>query len=64
MSKWQRKQCRRFVECMEDHFPAQLISESTRGGAPLDLLFVTRGGLVGDVFGVVLGRVTTKWQSS
>lgn len=49
---------------MEDHFPAQLISESTRGGAPLDLLFVTRGGLVGDVFGVVLGRVTTKWHSS
>ena len=27
----------------------QMVSEPTRGAAPLDLLFTNRGGLVGDV---------------
>ena len=34
---------------MEDNFPMQLVREPTRGGAPLDLLFTNREGLVGDV---------------
>ena len=38
----ERKQSRRFLECVEDHFLTQLVSEPTREGAPLDLLFVNR----------------------
>lgn len=34
---------------VEDSFLTQLVSEPTRGGAPLDLLFTNREGLVGDV---------------
>ena len=34
---------------MEDNFLTQLVSEPTRGGASLDLLFTDREGLVGDV---------------
>ena len=34
---------------MEDNFLTQLVSEPTREGAPLDLLFANREGLVGDV---------------
>ena len=34
---------------MEDNFLTQLVSEPTREGTPLDLLFVNREGLVGDV---------------
>ena len=34
---------------MEDSFLTQLVSEPTRGGAPLDLLFMNREGLVGEV---------------
>ena len=34
---------------MEDNFLTQLVSEPTRGGASLDLLFTNRAGLVGDV---------------
>jgi len=34
---------------MEDNFLMQLVSEPTRGGASLDLLFTNREGLVGDV---------------
>ena len=34
---------------MEDNFLTQLVSEPTREGALLDLLFVNREGLVGDV---------------
>ena len=40
---------------MEDNLLAQLVSEPTRGGASLDLLFTDREGLVGDV--VVRGRL-------
>uniref|UniRef100_A0A8B9ZSS9 Reverse transcriptase domain-containing protein n=1 Tax=Anas zonorhyncha TaxID=75864 RepID=A0A8B9ZSS9_9AVES len=45
----QRKQSRRFLEKVEDSFLTQLISEPTRGGALLDLLFTNREGLVEDV---------------
>ncbi|GAB0208053.1 hypothetical protein GRJ2_003271000 [Grus japonensis] len=52
----ERKQSRRFLECVEDdNFLTQLVSEPTRGGASLDLLFTNREGLVGDV--VVGGRL-------
>ena len=34
---------------MKDKFLTQLVSEPTRGGASLDLLFTNREGLVGDV---------------
>ncbi|KAM9628635.1 uncharacterized protein ACIBXB_017819 [Morphnus guianensis] len=49
----ERKQSTRFLECVEDNVPTQLVSEPTRDGAPLDLLFVNREGLVGDL---VVGR--------
>jgi len=45
----ERKQSRRLLECVEDNLLTQLVSESTRGGASLDLLFTNREGLVGDV---------------
>ena len=45
----QKKQSRRFLECMEDNFLMQLVREPTGGAAPLDLLFTNREGLVGDV---------------
>ncbi|PKU49228.1 rna-directed dna polymerase from mobile element jockey-like [Limosa lapponica baueri] len=51
----ERKQSRRFLECMEDNFLTQLVSEPTRKGIPLDLLLVNREGLVGDV--MVGGRL-------
>jgi len=51
----ERKQSRRFLECVEDNFLMQLISEPTRGHASLDLLFTNREGLVGDVVGGHLG---------
>ena len=58
----QKKQSRRFLECMEDNFLMQVIREPTRGAAPLDLLFTNREGLVGDVeVRAVLDRVTTTW---
>jgi len=34
---------------VKDKFLTQLVSEPTRGGASLDLLFTNRAGLVGDV---------------
>lgn len=34
---------------MEDNLLAQLVSESTRGGAQLDLLFVSKEAWVGDM---------------
>uniref|UniRef100_A0A493TF21 Reverse transcriptase domain-containing protein n=1 Tax=Anas platyrhynchos platyrhynchos TaxID=8840 RepID=A0A493TF21_ANAPP len=53
----QRKQSRRFLESVEDSFLTQLVSEPTRGGAPLDLLFTNREGLVEDVVvGTCLGQ--------
>jgi len=42
----ERKQSRRFLECVEDNFLTQLVSEPTSGGASLDLLFTNRAGLV------------------
>ena len=67
----ERKQSRRFLECVEDNFLTQLVSEPTREGAPLDLLFMNREGLVGDVMvGGRLGhsdhemiRVLDSWRS-
>ncbi|XP_009703249.1 PREDICTED: syntaxin-binding protein 6, partial [Cariama cristata] len=43
------KHCRKFLGCVEENSPTQLMREPTREGAPLDLQFVNRGGLVGDV---------------
>ncbi|KAK4829638.1 hypothetical protein QYF61_005849 [Mycteria americana] len=40
---------RRFLECVADNFLTQLVSEPTREGAPLDLLFTNREGLVSHV---------------
>ena len=51
----EKKQSRRFLECVEDNFLTQLVSEPTRAGASLDLLFANREGLVGDV--VVRGHL-------
>ena len=51
----ERKQSRRFLECVADNFLTQLVSEPTREGNPLDLLIVNREGLVGDV--MVGGRL-------
>jgi len=50
----ERKQSGRFLECVEDNFLTQLVSEPTRADASLDLLFTNRG-LPGDV--VVRGRL-------
>ncbi|GAB0209080.1 hypothetical protein GRJ2_003373700 [Grus japonensis] len=51
----ERKQSRRFLECVEDNFLTQLVGEPTSGGASLNVLFTNREGLVGDV--VVGGRL-------
>ncbi|RMB92461.1 hypothetical protein DUI87_31103 [Hirundo rustica rustica] len=51
----ERRQSRKFLECMEDNFLSQLVGEPTRGRTVLDLLFANRDGLVGDV--VVGGRL-------
>ena len=67
----ERKQSRRFLECVEENFLTQLVREPTRDGAQLDLLFVNREGLVGDVMvGGHLGqsdhetiRVFDSWRS-
>ncbi|KAJ7427992.1 hypothetical protein WISP_02289 [Willisornis vidua] len=45
----EKRQSRRFLESIEDNSLLQLVNEPTRGGAPLDLLFTNREGLVGDV---------------
>ncbi|KAK4830250.1 hypothetical protein QYF61_009317 [Mycteria americana] len=45
----ERKQSRRFLECVEDNYLTQLVSEPIGGGALLDLLFTNREGLVEDV---------------
>ncbi|KAK4820612.1 LOW QUALITY PROTEIN: hypothetical protein QYF61_001918 [Mycteria americana] len=44
----ERKQSRRFLECVADNFLTQLVSEPTREGARLDLLFTNREGLRAD----------------
>ena len=41
----QGKQFRRSLECMEDKFLPQLISEPKRGDTPLDMLFMKKEGL-------------------
>ena len=46
-AEWDQSQ--RFLECVADNFLMQLVSEPTREGALLDLLFVNREGLVDDV---------------
>jgi len=38
----ERKQSRKFLECVEGNYLTQLVSEPTRGGASLDLLFSHR----------------------
>ncbi|KAK4813002.1 hypothetical protein QYF61_004178 [Mycteria americana] len=45
----ERKQSRRFLERVADNFLTQLVSKPTREGAPLDLLFTNREGLVSHV---------------
>ncbi|KAK4832198.1 hypothetical protein QYF61_021031 [Mycteria americana] len=46
----ERKQSRRFLERVaDDNFLTQLVSEPAREGAPLDLLFMNREGLVSHV---------------
>ncbi|KAK4823326.1 hypothetical protein QYF61_000928 [Mycteria americana] len=53
----ERKQSRRLLERVADNFLTQLVSEPTREGAPLDLLFTKREGLVSDVMaGGCLGQ--------
>ena len=42
----ERKQSRRFLECVEENFLTELVREPTREGAPLDLLSGNREGLV------------------
>ena len=44
-----REQSQRFLECVGDNFLTQLVKEPVRGSKILDLLFVNREGLVGDV---------------
>jgi len=57
----QRKQYKRFLECVEDSFLMQLVRESTMDGALLDLLFANSEGLVGDVkVGDCLGQSNHK----
>jgi len=45
----ERKQSRKFLECVEDNFLTQMVKELTRKGTLLDLFFVNREGLLGDV---------------
>ncbi|KAJ7428003.1 hypothetical protein WISP_02267 [Willisornis vidua] len=40
----ERKQSRRFLDCVEDNFLTQQVSAPAREAAPLDLLFVNLGG--------------------
>lgn len=44
-----RRQSRRFLECVEDNFLTQLVSELSKGWTLLDLLFTNRraGGKCG-----------------
>lgn len=44
-----RKQSRRLLEYVEDNLVTELVREPARRGVPLDLLFVSQEGLVGDV---------------
>jgi len=58
----EKKQSKRFMDCVEDDFLTELMGEPTREGALLDL-FANREGLVDDVMVggyLVLGIVITK----
>lgn len=47
----EKKQTRRFLECVDDNFLMQVVRELTRQGTPLgllDLYFVNRVRIVGD----------------
>jgi len=44
----QKKQSRRFLECVEDSFLMQLLRELTKGAAVLDLLFTDKEEVVGN----------------
>lgn len=43
------EQSRRLLEYVEDNFLMQLMREPIRGSMPLDLLFMSREGMVGEV---------------
>ncbi|GAB0187092.1 hypothetical protein GRJ2_001174500 [Grus japonensis] len=45
----ERKQSRKFLECVNDNFLLQVIEEPTRRGAMLDLVLTNKEGLVGNV---------------
>ncbi|GAB0186968.1 mitochondrial enolase superfamily member 1 [Grus japonensis] len=45
----ERKQSRKFLECVDDNFLLQVTEEPTRRGAMLDLILIKKEGLVGDV---------------
>ncbi|GAB0208867.1 mitochondrial enolase superfamily member 1 [Grus japonensis] len=45
----ERKQSRKFLECVDDNCLLQVIEEPTRRGAMLDLILTNKEGLVGDV---------------
>ncbi|GAB0205782.1 hypothetical protein GRJ2_003043800 [Grus japonensis] len=45
----ERKQSRKFLECVNDNFLLQVTEEPTRRGAMLDLVLINEEGLVGDV---------------
>ena len=45
----ERKQSRKFLECVNDNFLLQVTEEPTRRGAMLDLILTNKEGLVGDM---------------
>ncbi|GAB0209914.1 hypothetical protein GRJ2_003457100 [Grus japonensis] len=45
----ERKQSRKFLECVDDNFLLQVTEEPMRRGAMLDLILTNKEGLVGDV---------------
>ncbi|GAB0186660.1 hypothetical protein GRJ2_001131300 [Grus japonensis] len=45
----ERKQSRKFLECVNDNFLLQVIEEPTRRGAMLDLVLTNKEGLVRNV---------------
>ncbi|TRZ07264.1 hypothetical protein HGM15179_019843 [Zosterops borbonicus] len=55
-----RRQSRTFLECVEENFLTQPVSEPMRGSTTLDLLFTNREGLVEDVVRGCLGHSNHK----
>lgn len=54
----EREQSQRFLECVDDIFLIQLVRWPAREGTLLDLLLMTREGLVGEVMvGSHLGHI-------